>query len=172
VFYGFIALTMVTLWVITARYNPLIRGEFVYPFAFLNPWKILANVGGAAVVVGCLLMIRDRLRDSDQAGAGSYFDWLLISTVLLVAITGFITEILHYVRLEPHRHVAYFVHLVFVFAVLMYLPYSKLAHLAYRAVAIVFAEHIGRDREAAGSLSAESPSSEKEGRDHVAATSA
>ena len=62
----------------------------------------------------------------------------------LVVSTGFITEVLHYLRLEPHRHIAYFVHLVFVFVVLMYLPYSKLAHLVYRRTAMVFAEHTGR----------------------------
>jgi quinone-modifying oxidoreductase subunit QmoC len=149
VFFGFLALSLVTAWVITAPYNPLIRGDFIYPFSFWNPWKMLANLGGAALVVGCLLMIRDRLTNSEQIGVGTYFDWALISKLLLVAITGFITELLHYLRLEPHRHIAYFVHLVFVFAVLIYLPYSKLAHLVYRGTAMVFAEHSGRNRKTA-----------------------
>jgi nitrate reductase gamma subunit len=52
---------------------------------------------------------------------------------------------LHYLRLEPHRHIAYFAHLVFAFTVLVYLPYSKLAHLAYRTAAMVFAEYSGRE---------------------------
>jgi quinone-modifying oxidoreductase subunit QmoC len=63
---------------------------------------------------------------------------------MIVVFTGFATEALHYIRLEPHRHLAYFVHLVFVFALLIYLPYSKLAHLAYRTVALVMAEYFGR----------------------------
>ena len=91
-------------------------------------------------MAGCLLMIRDRFRDSEQNGGGSYFDWALLAALLLAAISGFVTELLHYQRLEPHRHIAYFVHLVFVFAVLMYLPYSKLAHLFYRGTAMVFTE--------------------------------
>jgi len=146
VFFGFLALTLVTSWVITAGLNPLIRGDFVYPFGFWNPWKILANLGGAALVAGCLLMIRDRLRGGERVGTGSYFDWALIASLLLVALTGFATELLHYLRLEPHRHIAYFAHLVFVFAVLVYLPYSKLAHTVYRFTAMVFAERFGRDR--------------------------
>ncbi|MFH1574860.1 MAG: quinone-interacting membrane-bound oxidoreductase complex subunit QmoC [Acidobacteriota bacterium] len=146
VFSGFLALTLVTLWVITAGYNPLIRGTFVYPFGFWNPWKILANAGGALLVIGCLLMIRDRLKEGTAVGRSTYFDWALPATLLLAAITGFITEVLHYLRLEPHRHLAYFVHLVFVCVVLLYLPYSKLAHLVYRSTAMVFAEYSGRSR--------------------------
>lgn len=144
VFFGFIALTLVTLWVITARYNPLIRDDFTYPFGFWNPWKMLANAGGAALLIGLGVMFVERLKEKEQEGSGTYFDWALIVALLLVVITGFVTELLHYLRLEPHRHIAYFAHLVFVFAVLVYLPYSKLAHLAYRFTALVFAEYSGR----------------------------
>jgi len=143
VFFGFLALTLVTLWVITARYNPLVQGDFVYPFGFWNPWKMLANAGGAALIIGCFLMIRERVTENNPLGVGTYFDWALLAMLLLVVLTGFITEVLHLLRLEPHRHIAYFVHLVFVFVLLMYLPYSKLAHLVYRGAAMVFAEHSG-----------------------------
>jgi quinone-modifying oxidoreductase subunit QmoC len=155
VFFGFIALSVVTIWVITARYNPLIQNDFVYPFSFWNPWKILANLGGLALLAGCLLMTRDRLRDSQDAIAGTFFDWALISTLLAVVVTGFMTELLHYARLVPHRHVAYFIHLVFVFALLMYLPYSKFAHLIYRTTAMVYAEYSGRTGRASSPLAGE-----------------
>ena len=144
VLFGFLALSLVTLWVITSGINPLIRGDFIYPFSFWNPWKMLANLGGLAIFIGCILMIYDRLRDLEQVGAGTYFDWSFILTLLVVVVTGFFTELLHYFRMEPHRHVVYFIHLVFVFGLLMYLPYSKFAHLLYRATAMVFAEYTGR----------------------------
>jgi quinone-modifying oxidoreductase subunit QmoC len=144
VFFGFIALTVVTLWVITARFNPLIQSEFIYPFSFWSPWKMLANLGGAAVLIGCTLLIYDRLEDSDRAGTSTYFDWFLVLTLLVVTFTGFVTEAMHYLRVEPHRHVAYFVHLIFVFGLLIYLPYSKFAHIVYRTVAMVHAEYTGR----------------------------
>ena len=35
----------------------------------------------------------------------------VLVSILVVVLTGFVTEILHYARLEPHRHIAYFVHL-------------------------------------------------------------
>ncbi len=142
VFFGFAALTLVTLWVITAQVNPLARGDFIYPFGFWNPWKLLANAGGAALLLGCSLMILDRLKDLDNVG--TYFDWALVLHLLLAVVTGFATEVLHYLRLEPHRHIVYFGHLVVVLGFVMVLPYSKLAHVFYRATAMVYAELTGR----------------------------
>jgi quinone-modifying oxidoreductase subunit QmoC len=124
-----------------------IRDTFIYPFNFWSPWKILANVGGIALLAGCLLMIQDRFKNSEKNGIGSYFDWAFITTLVVVVLTGFATEVLHYVRLEPHRHIAYFAHLVVVSMLLMYLPYSKFAHIVYRTVALVYAEYTGRDKE-------------------------
>jgi len=145
VFFGFIALSVVTFMVITGPYNPLIHGDFVYPFSFWSPWKLLANVGGLAVLAGVLLMIWERLYFGHLAGTSSYFDWLLVWSIFLVVASGFATELLHYLRMSPHRHVAYFIHLVFVFSLLVYLPYSKFAHLLYRTTAMVFAERYGRE---------------------------
>jgi quinone-modifying oxidoreductase subunit QmoC len=150
VFFGFIALTVVTLMIITGPINPLIQGDFVYPFSFWSPWKILANVGGIAVLAGVLLMIWERLYFGHLAGTSSYFDWLLVWSIFLVVATGFATELLHYLRMAPHRHVVYFIHLVFVFSLLIYLPYSKFAHLLYRTTAMVFAERYGREARRGG----------------------
>ena len=147
VFYGFLALFAVAIWVVTAvvtaGYNPLIRDDFVYPFNFWNPWRMLANLGGLAVVAGCGLMIWERVTKSEQV-ASTFFDWALLGTLLAVVLTGFLSEVLHYTRMEPHRQIIYFIHLVTVFALLTYLPYSKFALLVYRTTAMFYAEHSGR----------------------------
>jgi len=148
-FYGFLALTVVTFVVITHRFNPLIRGEFIYPFNFWSPWKLLANAGGLAVVAGCFLMLRDRFVEDPGAGRSTWFDWSLLWLLMFVALSGFAVEFLHYARLEPHRHAAYFLHLLLILTLFLYLPYSKLAHVAYRFVALVFVEWTGRRREEA-----------------------
>jgi quinone-modifying oxidoreductase subunit QmoC len=93
-------------------------------------------------------MIWERLRDGENARATTFFDWAFLGTLLAVAATGLLAEALHYVRLEPHRQIAYFAHLVVVFALLMYLPYCKFAHLIYRTTAMVYAEYSGRNAEA------------------------
>jgi quinone-modifying oxidoreductase subunit QmoC len=144
VVFGFLSLTAVTLWVIAGRHNPLVSSAFVYPFGLSSPWKVLANLGGGVLLLGCAWMIQQRLDERDKAGHSTYFDWAFVTTLALVALTGFVTEGLHLLRLVPHRHVAYFVHLVLAFALIVYLPYSKFAHFLYRAVAMVHAERSGR----------------------------
>ena len=145
VLFGFAALCVVSLWVITSKLNPLIASEFVYPFPFFSPWKVLANVAGLAIITGCLIMCLDRLKQTREVVVSTYFDWSLILLILFVVATGFGTEVMHFGRMEPHRHTMYFVHLVLVWGLLMYLPYSKLAHVAYRMAALVLAEHTGRE---------------------------
>jgi len=142
-FFGFIALFVVSLWVMTASINPLIGDGFAYPFSFWNPWRLLANLGGVALAVACALMIRERLKKTEEGGSNTFFDWAFLWALLAVVVTGFIAEAMHYTRIVPQRHIAYFIHLVFVFSLLMYLPYSKFAHLIYRTTAMVYVEHAG-----------------------------
>jgi len=150
VLFGFLALSLVTCWAITARINPLLPDGFVYPFNFWSPWKLVANAGGAALLVGTVWMMVDRLWKNRDIGVGTYFDWSLLGALLLVVLSGFATEALHYIRLEPHRHAVYFVHLILVFYLIVYLPYSKLAHVVYRTVALVYNEYTGRHETPSG----------------------
>jgi quinone-modifying oxidoreductase, subunit QmoC len=145
VVFGFLALGVVAFWVVVLRINPFVGDGMVYPFNFWSPWKILANIGGGALLAGCGLMIFNRLKDGKYAGANRYSDWFLIVTLTLVVVSGFACEVTHFIRLEPHRHAIYFAHLVLIFTLLMYLPYSKLAHVIYRTTAMVFAEYTGRN---------------------------
>jgi len=145
VVYGMLALVLADVWVITARWNPLLEGV-VYPLGFWNPWKLMANLGGLAVVLGSTLMLAERWKRPQTAGATTYSDFALLGFLLLIAMTGFATELLHFARAEPLRYVAYAAHLVSIFGLLWLLPYSKLAHVVYRTLAMVYAERTGRGR--------------------------
>ena len=147
VFFGFIALLVVASWIVSAGWNPLMNTEFVYPFSFLSPWKLLANLGGASLLGGLVMMTTARLKKNSDGGGSTYFDWFFLLALALVVVTGFATEGLHYLRMTPHRHVVYFIHLVLVTILLTSLPFTKFAHVIYRTVGIVFASHIGRDGE-------------------------
>jgi quinone-modifying oxidoreductase subunit QmoC len=76
--------------------------------------------------------------DGTKAGKSTYSDWLFLSILALTVLTGYANEAL---RLADIRHAAYpmyFIHLVLVFFLLVYFPYSKFAHVVYRTVAMLF----------------------------------
>lgn len=152
-FYGFAALFLVSVWAVIALYviNPFLEDHLAYPFALWNPWKILANVGCVILIGGSVLAIRDRMTNKEEAGASTPFDWIFVWLLLGVGVTGLLTELCRFVA-EPSdlaglryaAYTVYFVHLVLVFQLLIYLPYSKFAHVLYRTLALVYVEHTGR----------------------------
>lgn len=156
-FYGFMALFVVTVWATMDLYLfPQLGIESRYPFDLLHPMKIVANVGGIVLVIGCVKAIVDRLQ-SRTTGFSSSFDWTFVWLLLAVGATGFVTEVFRFVvdptqlgAMEYTAYSIYFVHLILVFGLLVYLPYSKFAHIFYRTVAMIFAEYSGRTREVGG----------------------
>jgi quinone-modifying oxidoreductase subunit QmoC len=160
-FYGFLALFVVTVWAVIDLYvMPALGVEARYPFDLLHPMKILANVGGILLIVGAGKAILDRRRAPDDGKhRTTSFDWIFVWLLLSVGATGFFVEVFRFVAeasaagsgteayaggLAAPAYTLYFLHLVLVFGLLVYLPYSKFAHIWYRTVAMVYAEHSGR----------------------------
>jgi quinone-modifying oxidoreductase subunit QmoC len=138
VFYSFIGLFIVTNIFFVVLYVFQIHG----PYSQLNPVKWLANVSGVALVIGSILMIKNRLARTDQST--SYKDWYLLGLVLGLGLTGMLTEMTRLAGAAGLSYILYFVHLVFVFNLFAFLPFSKLAHLVYRTVALAYAEYANR----------------------------
>jgi quinone-modifying oxidoreductase subunit QmoC len=155
-FYGFIALFVVTIYAVFDIYLfPVIGLESVYPFNLVHPMKIVANLGGILLVAGALKAILDRRKEAGDTSGATAYDNIFIWILLLVGITGFITEFFRFtVGVDAHggamqytAYAVYFVHLMCVFGLLVYLPYSKFAHLWYRTVAMIYSEYSGRTAE-------------------------
>ncbi len=138
VFFGFIGLFIVTSIFFVVLYGFGIHG----PYSQLNPVKWLANIAGVALVIGSALMIKNRLAKTDQVS--TYKDWQLIGLALALGLTGLLTEMTRLGGAAGLSYTIYFIHLVFVFSLFVYLPFSKLAHLVYRTLAIAYAEYSGR----------------------------
>ena len=134
IFYGFLGLVITTTSV----------GIGIYGFGYLTPWpfwhpvKILGNVSGAAVIIALCVFLWRRIADSTRAGKSTYSDWLFLAILLLTTLTGFFCQ---WLRLADLRvaYPMYFVHLLLIFFLLVYVPYSKFAHLVYRTVAMLYA---------------------------------
>ncbi len=60
-------------------------------------------------------------------------------------VSGILAEVTRLADIATLAYPIYFIHLVFVFSLFVYLPYSKLAHLFYRSAALCFNKYSGRE---------------------------
>lgn len=153
-FYGFLALFITTAWAVIDLYvMPLLGVASAYPFDLTHPMKFVANAGALLLIVGSGKAIWDRSRGGDTIEISTAFDWIFAWLLLAIGVTGVVIEILRFAA-QPDpgpgfvttAYALYFIHLVLVFGLLVYLPYSKFAHVFYRTVALVYAERTGRTR--------------------------
>ncbi|MFH1563292.1 MAG: quinone-interacting membrane-bound oxidoreductase complex subunit QmoC [Nitrospirota bacterium] len=141
VLYGFVGLAITTALAVFYLY---IMGQHS-PYPQFSPLKLIGNFSGAILLVGISLMVINRFRVKAQAGIGSYFDWLFISVIFVVVLSGLLAEITRLAGISFLAYPIYFIHLVSVFFLFFYAPYSKLAHMVYRTIALVYARQIGRE---------------------------
>jgi len=126
-FWGFMGLALVG----TITGIGTMAGIVHTPLRMTSALKIFANLVALAALAGAVLLL---VRRAGKAGS-TYFDWFFLATLAGVVVTGIASEILRLVETNAMYGV-YFVHLVLIFSLLLYAPYSKFAHIAYRAVAM------------------------------------
>jgi quinone-modifying oxidoreductase subunit QmoC len=147
-FYGFLGLTAATTG--AALYTEVLprlgihhHGD-VLSLPIWDPVKVVGNVGGVALLAGLAQTLWVRLNRPKESGKSAYSDWFFSVLLGLTAVTGFITEILRYSQVHTAAYVSYTIHLVFIFGLFAYFPFSKFSHLMYRTAAMTFARQIGR----------------------------
>jgi quinone-modifying oxidoreductase subunit QmoC len=152
-FYAFVGLFIVTWWAVFYLYGheffgipafgPFHFGEAPYPIT--DPVKILALASSLAFAAGVVIILLNRIGQASKAGMGAYFDWLFLGLVVGVGATGMLAWALRLAEMTA-GYVVYFFHLVFIWSLFAYAPYSKFAHLFYRTTAMVFARYSGRQK--------------------------
>lgn len=151
-FYSFAGLAIVTTVAIIYIYGnkifgiqPLFSlfhfGESPYPNH--DPMKILALISSIGFTVGIIIILFNRFAKASKSGIGSYFDWIFLAMVIGTGATGILSWVLRLADMNV-GYLVYYFHLVFVWALFAYAPYSKFAHLFYRTTAMVFAKNSGR----------------------------
>jgi quinone-modifying oxidoreductase subunit QmoC len=108
-------------------------------------FKILLNVGAVGLVAGTAILLWYRLSRPERQMRGTWFDWFFIAALLATGSTGLLTEVMRWIAPQSVAFGVYFVHLVCVFCLLGYAPWSKFAHLVYRTVALAHARYTGRE---------------------------
>jgi quinone-modifying oxidoreductase subunit QmoC len=142
--YGFIGLfvttTLVGVFYFLNRFGLDVR---VTPYDFFHPIKVLGNVSGTLVFLGCVLVVVRRMAKS-EAGVATAFDWVFVWVLFLTVLMGFVAQVFRVFEFRMTAYTAYYVHLVFVFFLLAYAGYTKMAHIFFRAAAMVYARWSGR----------------------------
>ena len=129
VLWGFIILLFVTAFAILSTYF------FEYPLDLLNPVKIAGNTGAVMLLTGSSIMIIVRLLRPRRIRS-DYTDWFFLVSLWLLIVSGIIVEAARFLNWSSAYHL-YFFHLVMVWIIILYYPYTKFAHFLYRTVALV-----------------------------------
>jgi quinone-modifying oxidoreductase, subunit QmoC len=138
-FWGFMGLAVVG----TLTGIGTMAGILRTPLALTSALKLFANLTAAVALAGVVLLLARRIGNRARRAASTYFDWLFLTVLAGTIFTGIASELL---RLAQTRamYAVYFVHLVLIFSLLLYAPYSKFAHLAYRTVALASVRNSNR----------------------------
>lgn len=152
VMYGFIfamaAAGLALLRLLNTNFHVIGGDWFMYghgPSDLPSPVKIVGALGGAGLLVGSLMMIVRRANNADAVGANGYTDQLFLWMVFLVGVTGVASWLLRWAGSPTLAYPLYYVHIVVVFFLLWYMPYSKFAHMLYRGLALVWARQRMRE---------------------------
>jgi quinone-modifying oxidoreductase, subunit QmoC len=130
VFWGFILLLFVTFFAILSTIF------FEYPLGILNPIKMAGNLGAILLLAGSSLMIFHRFRKKNSLES-RYGDWFFLLSFWLLTLSGLLVEGARFHEWSFAYHI-YFIHLILVWIIILYIPYTKFAHFLYRTTALMF----------------------------------
>ncbi len=112
------------------------------PLALLDPFKILANISAIALIIGIGILWANRSRmQEEQKVSATFYDWFLIGEIVAVGVTGLVAELTRLIGIPPLAYTFYYAHLVSVFMLFIYMPYTKFAHMVYRTFAMAFEKY-------------------------------
>ncbi len=104
------------------------------------PVRLLGTVAGVMLVYGVTLMLVNRLGHLNRASRESAAsDWLFLTLLWVVAVSGFLVELSLYVGTAPAwGYWIFLFHVSVALDLLVLLPFMKFAHALYRPVALFF----------------------------------
>lgn len=121
------------------------------PVPLWYPVRLLGTVAGFALVYGTTVLIIDRYRAANRSVRSSTTaDWMLLWLLWVTGVTGFAIELALYLPGAPAwGYWLFLVHVAVAMELVLLAPFMKLAHAAYRPVALFFVE-ITREKKREG----------------------
>jgi ferredoxin len=127
--WGFIGMFIATVLVMGIDYKIIDISRSI-PFAF-------GAVFGASTVAGTAWFLLQRIRKSNESMKYSHVsDWMFLVLILASVMTGYIMLLFKYLDMPLAAYIAFAVHLVVVFDLLVSFPFTKFAHMVYRPLAL------------------------------------
>jgi quinone-modifying oxidoreductase subunit QmoC len=131
-FFGFVGLAVMGTAVGIGSMVDLIHT----PLPLLNGWKLLANFSAGLILVGVIILLVERAKSAQRKEKTTYFDSYFLLILAGVAATGILSELLRLAQSAELMYSVYFIHLILIFNLFLFAPYSKFAHFVYRTVAM------------------------------------
>jgi len=104
--------------------------------------RLVGTVGGVAMMYGVTwFMINRKQKVSAAAQHSAPSDWLFLWMLWITGLTGFIIEVSLYLpqdHPQPWAYVLFLVHVAIAMELVLFLPFTKFAHVMYRPVALFF----------------------------------
>ena len=145
-FYSFIILAIVTAIVAGGHWigKVIPALKVVTPMPQTYPVKILANICALAMLFGLGALTLRRMRLNPKYQASSFYDWYLLGIIWAVGVTGILSQVFRLLDAVKPAFCVYYLHLVVVWMLFAYLPWSKLGHFVYRTAALTYVRMVGR----------------------------
>lgn len=121
-----------------------VHSFFQVPIDLPHPVKILGAMSGLALAIGGAVLIYRRWTNKDGVGANGYADYLFLYVIFITGVTGMLSWFARLSGVSSLAYAIYFLHILSVYFLLWYMPYSKFAHMFYRTLALVHARTVGR----------------------------
>ncbi len=144
--FSFVALALVTAVVAGASWGGMVFPAIKMPTPLdqANPVKILANIGALAMLFGLGMLTLRRMKLNPKFQGSSFYDWYLLGIIWAVGVTGILSQMFRLLDALKPAFCVYYLHLVFVWMLFAYLPWSKLGHFVYRTAALTYVRMVGR----------------------------
>lgn len=114
--------------------------------------KLFGIFSGLLIVIGSLMCILRRYKMPPEKGGSNYSDMLFLWVVWGVAFTGLLCVMFRLMHTPTMGYPTYFIHLILVYFLLWYMPYSKFAHMVYRFLGLIFLKMYGREERKANTF--------------------
>jgi ferredoxin len=98
---------------------------------------VIGSVSGAATLVGLGYYVYLRFRRGGEYSKYSHqTDWAFLVLLVLSVVSGYVMVAFRFLHMPMAAYGTFAFHLVFVFNLLISLPFTKFAHVVYRPVAL------------------------------------